>query len=280
MADDRGGAPRILVVEDDKGIRDLLADRLKQYELVFCVCQNDCFVQLSATDFDLVLLDLRLPRRSTDMEAANQVGLDILDQIRRRGLTKHGSAMLLPVVVMTAHGSESLSAQVLIEGGANDYVPKPFGQGQDLEHKIERALNGEGALVPSANIVGSVVRVYFHTHDAVVRIESLTYDGVHHELLKVLGDLFVKDLQALLSPDNFRGIRGEDLAKRLEISGKAARQRVVRFRERVKREFRDMLGRALGDNDIVENTREWDGYRLNPRVVRVLGWDQIERKNS
>ena len=31
----------------------------------------------------------------------------------------------------------------------------------------------------------------------------------------------------------------------------------------------------IGDNDIVENARDWKGYRLNPRVVRVVRWDQL-----
>lgn len=38
---------------------------------------------------------------------------------------------------MTAFGSERLSAQVLVENGANDYIPKPFGQGQEpLVHAV------------------------------------------------------------------------------------------------------------------------------------------------
>lgn len=271
---------RILVVEDDKGIRDLLTDRLKQYELTFSGCQSDCYERLRSVDFDIVLLDLRLPRTPTDMKATNKVGIDILGEIRKRRLTKRGSAMLMPVVVMTAYGSEHLSAQVLIDNGANDYIPKPFGQGQDLEHKIERALNGEGALVPAANIVGTTVRVYFHPNDCEVRIETLSYSGAHHGLLKVLGDLYVADLTALRSPEQFNGIRGEKLAEKLNVSDKAARQRVVKFRQQVKQDFRDRLGRALGDNDVVENTRNWEGYRLNPLVVRVFAWDQLPKDDG
>jgi len=267
---------RILVVEDAKEIRELLADRLKQYELTFASCQSECYEQLQSAAFDLVLLDLRLPRTPKDMKAANQVGIDILGEVRKRRLVKRGSAMLLPVVVMTAYGSERLSAEVLIDNGANDYIPKPFGQGQDLEHKIERALNGEGALVPAANIVGTTVRLYFHPSDSIVRVETLSYRGAHHGLLEVLRDLYLADLHALLSPEKFNGIRGEKLAEKLNnISGKAARQRVVKFRQQVKQDFRDRLGRALGDNDIVENMRDWNGYRLNPLVVRIVAWDHM-----
>src|ERR1051325_5937505 len=101
----------MLVVEDDKAIRDLLADRLRPYELTFSVCQLECFERLDAAEFDLVLLDLRLPRTSSDLMASNEVGIDILRQIRRRSLRKRGSTMMLPVVVMTAHGSEAITAQ-------------------------------------------------------------------------------------------------------------------------------------------------------------------------
>ncbi len=49
----------------------------------------------------------------------------------------------------------------------------------------------------------------------------------------------------------------------------------MKFRRQVKQDFRDRLGRALGDNDVVENSRDWNGYRLNPRVVRLVAWDHI-----
>ena len=117
---------RILVVEDDLGIRQLLTARLKDADVTFATCQSEAYEQLRTSEFDLVLLDLRLPTKPGDMKATNQVGIDILRQIRTQGLTKRGSAMLLPVVVMTAYGSETLSADVLVGTGANDYIPKPF----------------------------------------------------------------------------------------------------------------------------------------------------------
>lgn len=185
-------AERILVIEDDRGIRDLLDDRLQQFDLTFATCQSETYEQLQSSAFDLVLLDLRLPRESKDMKAANKVGIDILGEIRKRRLMKRGSTMLMPVVVMTAYGSEKLTAEVLIDNGANDYIPKPFGAGRDLEHKIERALAGEGALVPAANILGTSVRLAFHPTGAEVRVETLSYRGAHHGLLRVLGDRYIE----------------------------------------------------------------------------------------
>jgi hypothetical protein len=185
--------------------------------------------------------------------------------------------MVMPVVVMTAYGSENLSAQVLIDGGANDYIPKPFGTGHDLERKIERALKGEGALVPASNIVQTVVRVAFHPTELLVCIETLSYKGAHYTLLGVLRDLYVSDLHGLRAPEKFAGIRGDALGAKLGIGGEAARRRVVKFRRQVERDFREQLGRAVGENDIIENSRDWSGYRLNPHVVRILAWDQMPR---
>jgi CheY-like chemotaxis protein len=259
----------MLVVEDDKAIRELLADRLRQYELTFSAFQLECFERLDAAEFDLVLLDLRLPRTSSDMIASNEVGLDILRQIRKRGLRKRGSTMVLPVVVMTAHGSEAITAKVLVECGANDYIPKPFGQGDDLEHKIERALNGTGALVPAANASANTVCIYFDPKARLLRIESIPY-AEHYDLMKVLIETHAKDLGNLRAWDDYAGIRGQDLAKILNIGEKALRARVSRFREMVTDDFRKQLGRVLGPNDIIENQRRWKGYRLNPRTVRVF----------
>ena len=270
-----GRRDQVLVVEDDRGIRDLLADRLKQFNLTFATCQSEAYEMLQSMAFDLILLDLKLPRKPKDMSPTNKVGIDILKEVRKRALVKRGSAMMIPVVVMTAYGSERLSAEVLINNGANDYIPKPFGTERDLEHKIDRALAGDGALVPAANIVGRSVRIAFHPTDSEVRIETLSYRGAHYGLLRVLKDQYLKDLNELLSPEKFHGIRGDELAADLQISGKAARARVVKFRRQVKQNFREQLGRAIGDNDIVENPRDWKGYRLNPRVVRVVRWDQL-----
>ena len=203
---------RILVVEDDLGIRQLLTARLKDADVTFATCQSEAYEQLRTSEFDLVLLDLRLPTKPGDMKATNQVGIDILRQIRTQGLTKRGSAMLLPVVVMTAYGSETLSADVLVGTGANDYIPKPFGAEGTLEHKIRVALAGEGALVPASNIVGSTIRIAFSTAQEVVCIETFEYSGAHYGLLKVLGDLYVEDLQNLSSEENFTRLPGGRLA--------------------------------------------------------------------
>lgn len=261
---------RILVVEDEAAIRELLADRLAQYELTFATCQRECYALLESPDFDLVLLDVRLPRIPGEMLPTNDVGIDILDQIRKQRLFKRNSVMQLPVVVMTAFGSDPVA--VLVEHGANDYIAKPFGQGRALEDKITRALEGAGALVPAGNIAVSTVEISFHPTDRVVRVERFSYGGTHYDLLRLLGDLHLADQKANAPLKAYRGLTGDELAHSFGISEKAVRQRVTSFRQDVNHDFKSSLGRTLDKNDIIQNVRKRDGYRLNPHLVRIVGW--------
>lgn len=269
---------RLLVIEDDDGIQELLSTVLSGDELTFATNQDDANRALASHEFDLVLLDLKLPRREGALTSDRQVGIDILRQIRERGLRQRGTEMLLPVVVMTAHGSEALSADLLVRTGANDYLPKPFGTAGELEHKIDIALSGEGTLV-AANIGGRTIRVAFCEDDSIVEVETIVYRGANYDLLRVLGDLFIADVRGLLSIESFRRVPGSQLAHDLGIAEASIRKRINRFRDSLSRDSREQLGRTIRAEDIIESG-QWRGYRLNPRVVRIVKWAQRPRPHQ
>jgi hypothetical protein len=60
----------------------------------------------------------------------------------------------------------------------------------------------------------------------------------------------------------------------LQIDEEAVRRRVSTFRQQVSKDFRESLNRVLDENDVVENRRDWNGYRLNPLVVKLVAWEQ------
>ena len=124
--------PRILVVEDEVAIQDLLKRRLtKLYEVTCAGSQDAAFVALDAASFDLLLLDLKLPRDKSDMNPVPDVGIDILQRVREQKVCRQGTTSPLPVVVMTAFGKDKLlSADFLQHRGACDYIQKPFGDGR------------------------------------------------------------------------------------------------------------------------------------------------------
>ena len=104
----------VLVVEDDRHIRDLIALHLglEGLECTLIGDGRDALDRLSGTPFDLVVLDLMLP--GVD-------GVTLCKALRRTGANTG-----TPVLMLTARGEES--DKVLgLESGADDYLAKPFG---------------------------------------------------------------------------------------------------------------------------------------------------------
>ena len=96
------------MVEDDPRISDPLQEGLRRegYDVVIAATGADA---LTATDIDLVLLDLGLP----DLD-----GRVVCRQLRARST--------VPIIVVSARGDE-IDRVMLLELGADDYVVKPFG---------------------------------------------------------------------------------------------------------------------------------------------------------
>lgn len=110
--------------------------------------------------------------------------------------------------------------------------------------------------------------------DEFVLVESIKYSGATFKLLRALHDVFLPDYQALKPHDAYKKVPSGELATILQIEEEAARRRVSKFRQQVTKDFKERLGRVLDKNDVVENRREWQGYRLNPLVVKLVAWEQ------
>ncbi|HET6563167.1 MAG TPA: response regulator transcription factor [Marmoricola sp.] len=102
---------RILIVEDEPRIASFMAKGLTADGFTTTVASDGVTgldLALSG-DFDLMVLDIGLPRLD---------GYGVLDGLRSQGST-------MPVVVLTARDSVTDTVHAL-EGGADDYMPKPF----------------------------------------------------------------------------------------------------------------------------------------------------------
>ena len=118
---------RLLIAEDDQVLADGLLRSLRSVGYaVDQVSDGDAAdAALAAHDFDLLILDLGLPRRH---------GLEVLQRLRARG-------SVVPVLILTA--ADSVEQRVRgLDLGADDYMAKPFSL-QELEARV-RALTRRG----------------------------------------------------------------------------------------------------------------------------------------
>jgi len=123
---------RILIVEDERSLREALVDLLTRREFaVEAVVDGITGVERGEqSDIDLVLLDLSLPR------------LDGVEVCRRLRMARPA----LPILILTARGSEEDRVRGL-QAGADDYLTKPFGSAELLA-RID-ALRRRASIAPS-----------------------------------------------------------------------------------------------------------------------------------
>lgn len=102
---------RVLVADDDGGIRDLLARFLGVEGFIVETAETggQALARIREERPDIVLLDVAMP---------GSTGLDVLTQIREHGLQT-------AVIISTAYGTEDVVAEAL-RRGADDYLRKPF----------------------------------------------------------------------------------------------------------------------------------------------------------
>ena len=125
--------PHVLVVDDDRDIRDLVARFLRKHQIrVETAADGRAMMEMLKTArFDLVVLDLMMP------------GEDGLSLTRRLRATSS-----LPVIMLTAMGEET-DRIVGLEMGADDYLAKPFNP-RELLARIKAVLRRAGGPRPVA----------------------------------------------------------------------------------------------------------------------------------
>lgn len=103
-------SPKILVVEDDKAVRNLIAITLqtRNYKYILSDSGESALLEFASEHPDVILLDLGLP----DID-----GMEVIQKIREKSQ--------IPIIILSARGEESDKVAAL-DVGADDYLTKPF----------------------------------------------------------------------------------------------------------------------------------------------------------
>jgi len=153
---------RILLAEDEPPIAEALVRSLRcaGYAVDAVANGSDADAALASQSFDLLILDLGLPRLS---------GLEVLRRLRARKTT-------LPVLILSAQDCVDDRVRCL-DAGADDHLGKPFAL-RELEARV-RALTRRGSVMPAQIDFGQLS--YFQT-DRLVKIDGQTIELSAREL--------------------------------------------------------------------------------------------------
>jgi 7-cyano-7-deazaguanine synthase in queuosine biosynthesis len=99
--------------------------------------------------------------------------------------------------------------------------------------------------------------------------------GTTFRILEQLIEPYLDDRASQRSIDQCRFVRARTIAKAVGITQESLRRRISTFRRNVAALFQEQCGLPLAADSVIEN-RNWQGYRLNPRV-RLVRMDSAEQ---
>jgi len=233
----------ILVVDDDREIRQLVGDYLRQngYRVRLAADGREMRTALDDAPVDLIVLDLMLP---------GEDGLALCRTLRATPATAQ-----LPVLMLTARG-DTIDRVVGLEMGADDYLPKPF-EPRELLARIRNILRRTQAS-PGTAAAGQVVRYVFAGWQLDTGLRRLTspqgvvvpLSGAEFRMLRI----FVEHAQRVLNRDQLM-----DLTKGREADpfDRSIDLQISRLRQK--------LGDDARAPELIKTVRN-EGYVLASRV--------------
>src|SRR5918997_46815 len=166
-------APRILLVDDEQSVQKLLSFPLKRegYDVVPAQDGQEALDRLAESTFDLVVLDLMLPKVD---------GFDVCRRLRARSG--------VPIIMLTAK-AEEFDKVLGLELGADDYITKPFSM-REFRSRVKAVLR-RAELVRNDDdgdepLVQGDLTIDFGKRQVEVRDEPVRLTYVEFEILSTL----------------------------------------------------------------------------------------------
>ena len=163
----------ILVVDDDRGLRDVLRRslQLSGYDVTLAASGGDALGRLTASGPDALILDIGLP----DID-----GLEVCRLLRREGNR-------IPILMLTARDAVSDRIEGL-DAGADDYLVKPFDV-DELKARMRALLRRAGAepgVEESDELTFGELRLDLSRHGVEVEDRFVELTRTEYQLLELL----------------------------------------------------------------------------------------------
>jgi len=164
---------RILLIEDEPGLVMTLQDRLvdENYEVESANDGEEGFQKAKSDDFDVIVLDLMLPKKS---------GLDVCRDLRQAGVET-------PIIMLTAKG-QVVDKVLGLKLGANDYMQKPF-EMMELLARIEvqlRKKTSEKKSSANGIVAFGDTEINFQSIEVKKEGETISLSSKEFQLLKFM----------------------------------------------------------------------------------------------
>ena len=166
-------APRILLVDDELSVQKLLTYPLRKegYDVIPALDGREALERLRDDNFDLVVLDVMLPRMD---------GFDVCRAIRSRST--------VPIIMLTAK-TEETDKVLGLELGADDYITKPFSV-REFRSRVKAVLRRAALAQPETQfeepIDAGELQIDFEKRSVVIRGEPAQLTYVEFEILAAL----------------------------------------------------------------------------------------------
>ena len=162
-----------MLVDDEHSVQKLLTYPLRKegYDVVSALDGREALNRLREADFDLVVLDVMLPKVD---------GFDVCRQIRARST--------VPIIMLTAK-TEEIDKVLGLELGADDYITKPFSVREfrsRVKAVLRRAELSRGEETMEEPIEERDLRVDFEKRQVEIREEQVRLTYVEFEILAAL----------------------------------------------------------------------------------------------
>ena len=178
---------KILLIDDDEGLNHFLNRFFKRkgYDVTICLSGEDAIANIGPENYDLVLLDYKMPGLN---------GLETLKQIK-------DAQIKTPIIIMTAYGNTDTAIEAM-KRGAYDYLSKPF-ERKELSRIVSEALELNRRMKEIVLIPDSVHSLETVSSDTALKMvgRSKAIQAVY----KTIGQIAEKDVAVLLTGESGTG---------------------------------------------------------------------------